>query len=107
MVKRLIPVREVIKVLNGLGRHLAGPGQVPVSRGHHARRRRESHQLQQGTALHQFVLPHVEHSRLQDRPSGTELVKQRRSTPKHLDQRAVISLGVNNGLGLAGPADAE
>jgi len=57
--------------------------------------------------VHEFVLPYVEHSWLQDRPSGAELVEQGRGTTERGDERTIIRLRPRPSHRLSSPADAE
>jgi hypothetical protein len=106
VIQGLIPASQEIQILQRLGRRLTRPRDSRIGWGK-PRSGREPEELEQGTALHEFVLPHAEHPWLQDRARSAQLVHQRRGTGERGDQRTFGRLRGHLLGNRQGLADAE
>src|SRR5579859_121974 len=98
----------MIQVVSGFRSWLARLWPIGLRRGGDKTcRGGETDELEQGTSLHEFVLPHPEQPWLQDRPCCTELIQQRRGPAEHLDQRAIAGLCIRLRRSPDRRADAE
>jgi hypothetical protein len=90
VVQPLVAVGQLMQAGDRLGSGLRGR---PAGRRHRQARRREADQLEQHAPPHDFVLPGVEHLRLQHGPGGPEPVEQDGGIAEGRDQRVVLGDG--------------